>query len=151
MTEAGPAEDAPVATRGAGGAAMVALTLVALAVALYLTWTKLAGAAPVCGPLQGCETVETSPYAAFLGIPVALYGAGATALTLVGAFAWWRGADRRGLLAAYVLGLISLPILAYLAFLELAVIHAVCVWCVGYALLTIATWLVSVRAMRIAR
>ncbi len=149
MSEAGHPEDSPAATnRGAGGAAMVALTLVALAVALYLTWAKLAGAAPVCGPLQGCETVETSPYAAFLGIPVALYGAGATALTLIGGLAWWRNADRRGLLAAYVLGLVSLPILAYLALLEVAVIHAVCVWCVGYALLTIAAWLVSVGAMR---
>jgi uncharacterized membrane protein len=136
------------ASRGFGGAAMVVLLGVALVVALYLTWAKLAGAPVVCGPLGGCDTVETSPYAAFLGIPVAAFGAGATTVALIGAFMWWRRAERRGLLAAYVIGLISLPILAYLAFLELAVIHAVCVWCVTYALLTIAGWLVSVREMR---
>jgi uncharacterized membrane protein len=130
------------------GAAMVGLSAVAVAVAIYLTWAKLAGAPVVCGPLQGCETVETSPYAAFLGIPVAAFGTGASALTLIGALSWWRRADRRGLWVAYAIGLVSLPILAYLAYLELAVIRAVCVWCVFYALLTIATWLFSIRAMR---
>jgi uncharacterized membrane protein len=149
VTDAGSEGDAEeVSPRPLGGAAMVVLSLAALAVALYLTWAKLAGAPVVCGPLEGCTTVETSPYASFLGIPVALFGAGATTVTLIGSLLWWRRSDRRGLLAAYGIGLISLPVLAYLAYLELAVIHAVCVWCVIYALLTIASWLVSVREMR---
>ena len=127
---------------------MVVLSLAAVAIAIYLTWAKLANAPVVCGPLQGCETVETSPYAAFLGIPVAAYGVAASALILVGALAWWRRGDRRGLLLAYGLGMLSLPILIYLAYLELAVIHAVCVWCVTYALISLACWLVSIRALR---
>ena len=137
-----------VARSRVSGAVMVALSLAATVVALYLTWAKLADAPVVCGPLQGCETVETSPYAALLGVPVALFGFGASALTLGGAIAWWRRADRRGLLVAYCLGLVSLPILAYLAYLEIAVIHAICVWCVSYAVLTVACWLVALRAMR---
>jgi len=137
-----------VAPRRIGATAMVVLLVAALAVALYLTWTKLTGEPVVCGPLAGCETVATSPYAAFLGIPVAAFGAGATTVTLIGAFLWWRRQERLGLIVAYAIGLISLPILAYLAYLEVAVIHAVCVWCVIYALLTIAAWLVSVRELR---
>ncbi len=148
MTDPGGEADDQPAPRGITGAAMVVLALAAVGVALYLTWAKLAGAPVVCGPLQGCETVETSPYAAFLGIPVAAFGAGASVLTLIGALAWWRRANRYGLLAAYGLGLASLPILGYLAYLEVAVIHAICVWCVTYALLTLGCWLLSVRAMR---
>ena len=127
---------------------MVVLSAAAVLVAIYLTWAKLFGAPVVCGPLQGCETVETSPYADFLGIPVAAYGVAASMITFAGALAWWRRADRRGLLLAYGLGLISLPILGYLAYLELAVIHAVCVWCVSYAALTVACWLLAVRELR---
>jgi uncharacterized membrane protein len=49
--------------------------------------------------------------------------------------------------AAYVIGLASLPFLAYLTYLELFVIHAVCAWCVAYAVTVIAGWLVALREM----
>ena len=52
---------------------------------------------------------------------------------LAGSLLWWRRADRRGLMLAYVVGLVSLPVLAWLTYLELAVIGAVCIWCVAYA------------------
>lgn len=126
---------------------MTLLAAAALGIALYLTWTKLAGEAPVCGPLQGCETVNTSPYSVFLGIPVAVYGVGAAALILVASLAWWRRADRRALYLAYSLGLASLPVLAYLVYLELAVILAVCAWCAGFAATVIAGWLFATLAI----
>jgi uncharacterized membrane protein len=126
---------------------MTALAAAALGIALYLTWTKLSGEAPACGPLHGCETVNSSPYSVFLGIPVALYGSVAAALILIASLAWWRGANRRALYAAYGLGLISLPVLVYLVYLELAVIHAVCAWCAGFALALVAGWLVATLAL----
>ena len=33
--------------------------------------------------------------------------------------------------------------MAYLTYLELFVIHAVCVWCVGYGLTVVGGWLVA--------
>jgi uncharacterized membrane protein len=129
---------------------MAALSLMALLVAGYLTWVKLAGAAPVCVVVSGCETVENSRYSEFLGIPVAVFGmVGAVAL-LAGSSLWWLRADRRGLMLAYVVGLMSLPVLAWLTYLELAVIGAVCSWCVAYAVLVIATWVLAVLALRAA-
>jgi uncharacterized membrane protein len=117
-------------------------------IASYLAIVKLAGGVPACGPLGGCDTVNTSLYAEFMGIPIALFGAGASGLVVAGAAAWWRRATRAGLIVAYVVGLASLPVLAYLTYLELFVISAICIWCVAYALTVIGAWLVTVVALR---
>lgn len=130
------------------GPVMAVLSVLALAVAGYLTWVKLAGAAPACAILSGCETVENSSYSEVLGVPVAAFGMLGAAGMLVGSLLWWRRADRRGLMVAYAIGLVSLPILAFLTWLELAVIRAVCIWCVVYALLMIGTWIVAMVGLR---
>ena len=49
---------------------------------------------------------------------------------------------------AYVVGLMSLPVVAWLTYLELAVIGAVCAWCVAYAVLVIVTWVLALAALR---
>jgi uncharacterized membrane protein len=127
---------------------MALLSVLALAVAGYLTWVKLAGAAPACAILTGCETVEKSSYSEFMGVPVAAFGMLGAAAMLVGSLLWWRQGDRRGLMLAYAIGLASLPILAWLTWLELAVIGAVCLWCVVYALLMIGAWIVALVGLR---
>lgn len=130
------------------GPLMALLSVLAIAVAGYLTWVKLAGAAPACAILTGCETVENSSWSEVMGVPVAAFGMLGAAGMLVGSLLWWRVADRRGLMLAYAIGLVSLPILAFLTWLELAVIHAVCVWCVVYALLMIGAWIVALVGLR---
>jgi uncharacterized membrane protein len=133
--------DAPAtAPRGRIGWLMVVFALLGLAIALYLGLTKLADANPACGVLHGCDTVAQSEYAEILGIPTGLFGAAASAVTLVGALLWWLRADRRGLLASYVVGLLSLPVLVGLTYLEIFVIEAICIWCVSYAVVVIAGW-----------
>lgn len=127
---------------------MTVLSLLALAVAGYLTWVKLAGTTPACAILSGCETVEQSRYAEFLGVPVAGFGMIGAAAMLVGSIVWWRRADRRGLWLAYAVGLVSLPIIGWLTYVEVAVLHAVCIWCVTYAALVIVAWVVSIVGIR---
>jgi uncharacterized membrane protein len=125
------------------GLLMAALALTATLIALYLAAVKLAGGTPACGVLAGCDTVNTSEYSEIMGIPVALFGTGASMVTLAASVVWWRGGSRRALLGAYVIGLAALPFLAYLTFLELFVIHAICIWCVAYAAAVVAGWLVA--------
>jgi uncharacterized membrane protein len=137
----------PAPGRGRTPVALVMLSAAALAVALYLTLVKLAGAAPVCGILEGCETVSSSPYSELFGIPVALFGAAGSLIMLAGALAWWRTGARSGVLLAYLIGLASLPVLAYLTYLEIAVIGAICIWCVTYAVLTIGAFAVAAVAV----
>ena len=134
--------------RGRLGGLMTALAVAAVGITAYLSAVKLTGGAPACAVVSGCETVNDSEYSTFLGIPVAVFGLAASVAILAGATAWWRSAERRGLYLAYGVGLASLPILAWLTYLELAVIHAVCIWCVTYAVVVIAGWVIAVAAIR---
>ena len=130
------------------GLLIATIALVGLGIAVYLTATKLAGGLPVCGPVKGCEDVALSPYSSIAGIPVAALGAGFSAVLLGLGLVWSSRADRRALLGAYGLGLFGIVFVAYLTYLELFVIHAVCVWCVGYGLTVIVGWLVAAATMR---
>ena len=119
-----------------------------LLTALYLSATRLAGGLPVCLPGGGCETVALSEYSSIFGMPVALLGAGFSAVLLGLIVAWLRLADRRPLYAAYALALFGVLFVAYLTYLELFVIHAVCPWCVAYAISVVITFAATALAVR---
>lgn len=136
------------ATRGRYGLAMALLAAAGALIASFLTWQHFAGEIPPCGPVLGCETVLTSPYAAVAGVPVALAGALVSLATLGGALLWWLRADRRGLVLAYLTGTASIAALVYFTYLEVAVIHALCAWCVSYALTVVGGWLLALLAFR---
>jgi uncharacterized membrane protein len=129
-------------------AALAILGLGGLAIASYLTLTKLAGTPPVCGPLVGCETVQTSEYSELLGVPVAVYGLAYSAAVLVAAVAWLRSHARRALEVAYGLGLVGTLFVGYLTYLEIAVIGAICAWCVTYGVTVVGGWLAAFLALR---
>lgn len=130
--------------------AMLAAAAVAgLAIALYLSITRLSGGLPACGPVQGCDTVALSEYSEVLGIPVAFLGAGFSAVLLALVATWLWRRDRRLLLASYGLAMLGVVFVAYLTYLELFVIHAICIWCVGYAIAVTATW--ALLALELAR
>lgn len=137
--------------RGRHGAVLTGLGLIAVVITTYLTLVKLTGGAPACAVISGCETVDDSQYSTFAGIPLALFGLAASLAILVGAAAWWLRADQRGLYLAYGVGLVSLPILAWLTYLEVAVIHAICIWCVTYAVVVTCGWIGAAVTLRGAR
>jgi uncharacterized membrane protein len=136
--------------RGRMGALMTVLALVGLAIAGYLLTVRLLGEAPACGPIQGCDTVAASQYATVLGLPVALFGVGFSVALSAASFAWWRRGDRRALYASYGLGLAGIIAVAYLTYLELFVIEAICVYCVSYGVTIVAGWVLAVLAVRSA-
>jgi uncharacterized membrane protein len=124
--------DEPAAARGRSAAVLAAIALFGLAVASYLTFVKLTGGTAVCGPLGGCDTVEASDYSTILGIPVSVYGMAYATAVLATVLAWWRTGDRRALVATYLLGVVGTMGAAYLMYLQLFVIHAICVWCMAF-------------------
>lgn len=121
-------------------AALAAAAVIGLVIALYLSITRLSGGLPACGPVQGCDTVALSEYSEIVGIPVAFLGAGFSAVLLVLVAGWLWRRDRRLLWASYGLAMLGVVFVAYLTYLELFVIHAICIWCVGYAIAVVATW-----------
>ncbi len=126
-------------------AVLAAIAMVALG---YLAVVKLTNSTAVCFVVQGCDTVQASKYSTFMGIPVAIYGLGMATLVLVSVVAWWRTGDRRILYVPYGLGLIGVFVIATLVYLELFVIHAICIWCTTAGISLILGWIVSVIAVR---
>ena len=129
--------------------AIALLALVGFFVALYLWLYKIG----VIGTLQ-CSTgayefVQTSRWAVFLGLPVAFYGVSGYLVLFVTAlvglqprFLGSPGPTR--VLAA--LSLAGFAFTAYLTTLELFVLHAMCRWCVGSALIITAITILAVGA-----
>lgn len=134
--------------RAVPGAVLTALAVVAVITSAYLTWVKLAGVIPECGPVKGCETVEASPYSQAFGIPVALPGLLMALVILAAVVAWWWTGDRRLLYAPYALGILGIFVVAYLTYLELFVIHAICIWCTSFATSIVVGWIITLVAMR---
>jgi uncharacterized membrane protein len=136
------------ADRGPLGLPFLAATLAGLLASGYLVVVRLTGEAPVCGPVKGCETVTTSAYSTVLGIPVAVFGLGLSIVLVACAVTWWRRRDRRALLLAYGLLLLATLAVAYLTYLELFVIRAICAWCVSYAITIVVSLAIAGLALR---
>ncbi len=106
------------------------LCLIGLGIAGYLTYVHYAGIQPVC-TTGGCEKVQASTYAELAGVPVALLGL--LGYLGIGGSLWFRGDLGRTATAA--LAIIGFGFSAYLTYLELFVIDAICQWCVASAVL----------------
>jgi uncharacterized membrane protein len=132
--------------------AIAVLALVGLFVALYL-WLHALGFGGVikCGASGGCETVQTSPWSVFLGFPVAFYGVVGYLAVLIVALASLRPAalaERKWNVMLVGLATVGVLFTAYLTYLELFVIHAICRWCIGSAVIITAIWVVAVMLIR---
>ena len=125
------------------GLLLVALDVVGLVVAIYLSSVELQGDLPYCGPLHGCETVALSPYSRIAGVPVAVFGVVLSLSLLTLAIAWIRSGRLALLGAHYGLSLVGVVFEVYFSYLEVAVIGAVCVWCATYGLSLVARFAIA--------
>jgi len=114
------------------------LALAGVFLALYLTLYKVGVIGTLACGTGGCETVQLSRWATFLGLPVAAWGVGYYVLVLALTFASvqdrWAESQRLSL-AILLVTAWGLLFTAWLTYLELFVIHAICRWCVGSAAL----------------
>lgn len=112
-----------------------------LAVAGWLSYEELSGELPNC-PIGGggCATVALSDYSNVAGIPVPYIGIFGYVLIIASTFI--RGDNGR--LAGAFLSLVGVLFSAYLTYLELFVIDAICQYCVASAvamlILVALTW-----------
>lgn len=113
---------------------------------LYLTWVKLTHRVAFCGTYGGCETVSSSSYSSILGIPIALFGAGAYFVILVLLFLETKGLFWRENSPILVFGITLVGVLysIYLTYIEVAVIHAICPYCVVSAIAMLILFLLSI-------
>ena len=129
----------------------VLLSLAGLFISAYLYLFKLGMIGSLACGTGGCETVQLSPWSRFGGVDVALIGvlgyAGLLVLTLA---ALQPGLAGRRWPATLLAGLAGIGVLfaAYLTYLELFVIHAICRWCVASAFLILAIFVVALLDLR---
>jgi uncharacterized membrane protein len=110
--------------------AAAAVALAGLGIATYLTVVHLAGGTPACAIAHGCATVQKSSYAELAGVPVALLGA-LGYLAILGTLLRDGEAART---ATAFLAIAGLGFSAWLTYVEVFRLEAICVWCVGSAL-----------------
>ena len=103
---------------------IAALALAGAAVAGYLVYARYTGTRLAC-TTGGCETVQHSRYAKAAGIPVAVLGLGAYLAVFATALSARLEAAAIG--AAIVLGGLAFGV--YLIVIQVAVIDAICQWC----------------------
>lgn len=146
-----PAADADRARSPLLRMVIAALALVGVFISVYLLLHRLGIVGTlVCGT-GGCETVQTSKYATFVGIPVPALGVVGYGLifllALVGSSPGrvddpWVGT------ALLVLAALALVFTAYLNALEAFVIHAWCRWCLGSAAIVALIFLLALADFR---
>ena len=127
--------------------AMLVLAALGLLDALYLSWLKLSGQEAACAGIGDCDVVNSSPYAEFMGIPVAVLGAGVYVLILLLLWVEPRLPRPRRAQALYaVFGLVFFGVAysAYLTYIEVAVLHAICPFCVFSALVLLFLWVLAI-------
>lgn len=135
--------------------AITVLILLGIGVATYLVYVALdANAEPYCSGVGDCHAVQSSQYAKIGGVPVAVFGL----LMYFGLLAL-HAASSVGPLRGTPLPRVWLTVLAgsgvlysaYLTYLELEVIDAICVYCVVSASIVTGIAVLSLPGFAAAR
>jgi uncharacterized membrane protein len=130
---------------------VAALALAGIFISLYLTLFKLGVIGELTCSIGSCETVNTSRWSTFLHLPVAAWGllfySEVFVISLVGTMPRF---ENEPILSLLLVAEAAFGVLfsAWLTYLELAVIHAICIWCVTSAAIVLAILLVSIADLR---
>jgi uncharacterized membrane protein len=126
--------------------ALAAVAIVGLTISAYLTVVHLEGTSPVClAGATGCGIVQASDYAELLGVPVPVIGIAGYLGVLASALLAGEPGRMLGLFA----GIVGVAFSAYLTYLELWVIDAICQWCIASAVvMCMVLVLAGIRVVR---
>ena len=114
------------------------LALAGIFLSTYLALYKFGMIGTLTCSVGSCETVQLSKWAMFLGVPVAAWGVAFYVAVFVLAMLSLARAGESPLVGWAMLAVTGWGVLfsAWLTWLELYVIHAICMWCVVSAILT---------------
>lgn len=132
----------------------LALSIIGGLIAAYLTYVHYDESVLVCAVGGGCHTVQQSEYATLGPVPIALFGL--LMFVTLGALALVRLGDKTigfinyetATLAAWGITFTALLYYAYLVYVELFVLEAICQWCVATTIATIGIFIAESFALR---
>jgi uncharacterized membrane protein len=128
----------------------VILVMVGAIDSAYLAFLKFTGMVAACSDIGDCEAVNNSKYAEIGGIPLALLGllgylAILAFLVLETRFPSWRDGLHLGVFGFTLAGTIYST---YLTYIEIAVLHAICPYCVVSAVVMLLLFVISIIRLR---
>lgn len=114
------------------------LAVIGLAISVYLSYVHYNPDALVCGA-GNCDIVQASQYSKMFGIPIALLGVAMFLFLIAGLILREKRPVWSDVISTGILIMLIAAVLywAYLTYLELNVIHAICQWCVATSIVTV--------------
>ncbi len=121
------------------------LALLGLADSVYLAVSYFSGSPLSCEAISGCNEVANSPYAIIAGVPISTLGVLYYVIAVAGAFFYL--VKRRTVYATLLalLTMIGFAASAYFVYMQVALIKAICIYCVASAI--IATLMLIIAAI----
>ncbi len=127
----------------------IALAILGTLVSVYMTIFKLTENNKMCLGNGGCSVVNSSSYSEVSGIPVALVGVGGYLAILAVLLIENRNKffKQNGTLIVFGLSLVGFLFTLYLIYVELALIHALCPFCVTSQITMTLLFILSVTRL----
>jgi uncharacterized membrane protein len=124
----------------------VILAVIGLIDSIYLSWEKIFHVEVFCGGSGDCQTVANSPYSEISGIPIAFLGVGVYIVIIALLYLEGRGTfwQQNSPLIIFGLTLTGTIYSIYLTYLEIAVIYAICPYCVISAVVMTLLFIVAI-------
>ena len=126
---------------------IVVLSMVGALDSVYLSWLKITGAVAAVGD---CEAVNSSRYAEVAGVPIAILGLlGYLAILGVTLLENREPSWKSGLrLAFFGFTLTGTLYSVYLTYVEVAILRAICPFCVVSAVVMLALFIIAIYRLR---
>jgi uncharacterized membrane protein len=123
--------------------AITVLSLLGIFVSGYLTYIHYSGEPIICGGSNSCELVNASRYAFIGPIPVSALGLAAYITILI--LSLIKSDEERQWPAVLMFGvsLIGVMFQWYLFYIEVAVLHALCYWCISSQVIITAIFVLA--------
>jgi uncharacterized membrane protein len=124
---------------------ILVLSALGIILSLYLTYMHFTESqAAFCAAGSDCDTVRQSGFSTIMGIPVAATGVAGYSVILIVFLSGMK--KRTKWLLLYILALAGFVFSAYLTYLELFVIKAMCMYCIFSAVLMTIIFIALLRA-----
>jgi len=129
---------------------MLVLALIGVVDASYDSYAIYTGQLLWCPPpIDGCNTVASSPYARMLGVPVGYFGvAFYLCMSALAALLAAAPFSRSLRLCALAYGAIGVSFSAYFMYVQVNFIHAFCIYCLISAVLTLVFFVAALWQIR---
>jgi uncharacterized membrane protein len=118
--------------------------------AFYLSWVKIQHTELFCGGSTNCATVNSSSYAYLFGIPIALLGL-LTYLVIIIILIMGKQKvynEDFVVFALFGITLIGVIFSAYLTYVEIYVIHAICPYCMVSAIIMLILFVMAISDLK---